>query len=95
MTSSPAHTLKTDHCDQFEILKNLVNSISSDIGRLSAQERISQLEAIRRAATRAYKNASPSLEDAISALVLRACNAFIDADATYAEDVATPASCSA
>jgi len=95
MISPSSHTIKNDHCDQFEILRDLVDGIGSNIARLSAQERISQLEAIRRAATRAYKNSSPSLDEAISALVLRACNAFIDADLTYAEDVVTPASCGA
>lgn len=80
MTTVTAQLTNMPHCQYFSLLERLVASIGDEIGHLSTAQRIARLEAIRRAAAGAYVDANPSLEEAISELVLLACNAFINAD---------------
>lgn len=61
----------------FQLLEELVHSMENEVQDLSTGDRVSKLEAVRLAAARAFACCEQADEEAIDALVQRACEAAV------------------
>lgn len=95
MTTKHASATGAPQHHHYEALAHLVHFAEDEVPHLSTAERIVRLEIIRRTAACAYIEADPALEEAISALVLRACNTFIQADLPTSHEGLAERLCSA